>query len=169
MSLLGDIGKAFTGIVGGAAPILGGIVGGPIGAAIGTGVSALLAPRAPAAAMAQMPSLPMTSPIPSAGIITAMAGLPAVGGAVVRAGAAGARLVISSARYYCAKYPGWCIRIGGLGAVQGLLEGVQLPLHRRRRRRGIPAREFAGFRRVHNVLSGFCAPRIRVRRKGLGG
>lgn len=89
----------------------------------------------------------------------------AVGGAVARAGVAGARAVIASARYYCAKYPGWCISIGGLGAVQGMVQNGQLPIHRRRRGRGITAGEFRGFRKVHKVLSGFCAPKMRIRRK----
>jgi hypothetical protein len=144
MSLLGDIVKL-------AAPIVGGYFGGPVGATIGAGIAGNLGSSAP-----------------GSGAIASMAALPAIGGAVVgttvRAGIAGARTVIASARYYCAKYPGWCISIGGLGAVQGMVQNGQLPVHRRRRARGITAGEFRGFRKVHKVLSGFCAPKMRIRK-----
>lgn len=143
MSLLGDIVKI-------AAPIVGGYFGGPVGAIVGGLGSSIGGSAAPGSGMATM------------------AALPAIGGAVVRttaaAGIAGARAVISSARYYCAKYPGWCISIGGLGAVQGMVQNGQLPMHRRRRARGISASEFRGFRKVHKVLSGFCAPKMRIRK-----
>lgn len=150
MSLLGDIVKI-------AAPIAGAYFGGPIGATIassvvggfGSGSPAMPGSGAPVATMAALPSIGSTV---------------AVGGAVARAGIAGARAVIASARYYCAKYPGWCISIGGLGAVQGMVQNGQLPLHRRRRARGISASEFRGFRKVHKVLSGFCAPKMRIRK-----
>jgi len=144
VSLLGDLVKV-------AAPIAGAFFGGPVGAAIGGALGGSLGTSAP-----------------GSGQVASMAALPAIGGAVVRttaaAGIAGARAVIASARYYCAKYPGWCISIGGLGAVQGMVQQGQLPLHRRRRARGISASEFRGFRKVHKVLSGFCAPKMRIRK-----
>jgi hypothetical protein len=148
VSLLGDLVKI-------AAPIAGAYFGGPVGAAIGGALGGSLGGSA----------------MPGSGQVASMAALPSigtvgtVGGAVVRAGAAGARAIIASARYYCAKYPGWCISIGGLGAVQGMVQNGQLPIHRRRRARGISASEFRGFRKVHKVLSGFCAPKMRIRRK----
>jgi hypothetical protein len=150
----------FKSLVSTLAPIVGTAVGGPVGGALGAFVGQAFAPRAapPVMASAAMPSLPS---------LPAMGSLPAVGGAVVRAGIAGGRAIIASARYYCARYPGWCLSIGGLGAVEGLVRDGQLPMHRRRRGKGISARDFRGFRRVHNILSGFCAPRMKVRRKAL--
>lgn len=149
VSLLKDLARV-------AAPLVGGLIGGPAGAAVGGVLSSL------------------GTSAPGSGAIASMAALPSIGttgavvGTTVRAGIAGARAVIASARYYCAKYPGWCISIGGLGAVQGMVQNGQLPVHRRRRGRGISARDFRGFRRVHNILSGFCAPRMRVKRRALG-
>lgn len=148
MSLLGDLVRV-------AAPIAGGLIGGPVGAIVGgLGASAF-------GGSASVPAAP------GSGMVASLGSLPAIGGAVAttaRAGIAGARLILSSARYYCARYPGWCISIGGLGAVQGMVQNGQLPVHRRRRARGITAGEFRGFRKVHKVLSGFCAPRMRIRK-----
>lgn len=150
MSLLKDL-------VSVAAPVIGGLVGGPAGVAIGAALGGLGSARTSA---------------PGSGQVASLGSLPSIGGAVggavvgttVRAGIAGARAILSSARYYCAKYPGWCISIGGLGAVQGMVQNGQLPVHRRRRARGITAGEFRGFRKVHKVLSGFCAPKMRIRK-----
>lgn len=153
MSLLKDL-------VSVAAPVIGGLIGGPAGVAVGAALGGLGTSR-PAA-------LPGGAPVATMAALPSIGGVVATGGAVVRAGVAGARAVIASARYYCAKYPTWCISIGGLGAVQGMVQNGQLPVHRRRRGRGISARDFRGFRRVHNILSGFCAPRMRVKRRALG-
>lgn len=158
----------FRSILSAAAPIVGGIFGGPVGAAVGGAVGGALAPRTPTPSY-----FPTTASIPGAGIMQTMGALPAITGGVVgttvRAGIAGGRLILSSARYYCARYPGWCLSIGGLGVVEGLVREGKLPVHRRRRGRGISSRDFRGFRRVHNVLSGFCAPRMKIRRKALRG
>jgi hypothetical protein len=164
MSLFGNIFRA-------AAPIVGGFLGGPAGAAVGAAIAG--AGSSSRATVSAAPALPGIGFAPQGvgGTLPSLPGFPtmgsvaAVGGAVVRAGAAGVRLAISSARYYCARYPSWCIAVGGLGAVQGMVSGGQLPPHRRRRRRGISAREFGAFRKVHRVLSGFCAPRMRIRRR----
>lgn len=156
----------FKSLIGAAAPIIGGIFGGPVGAAIGGAVGgAIAAPRpAPAASFAPY-SLP---PLPGAGqVMQTMGTLPAIVGTTARAGIAGARAIISSARYYCARYPGWCLSIGGLGVVEGLVREGKLPVHRRRRGKGISARDFRGFGRVHRVLSKFCAPRMRIKRRAL--
>lgn len=159
----------FKSIVGAAAPIIGGIFGGPVGAAIGGAVGGAIAAPKPAPAASFAPyggfSLP---PLPGAGVVQTMGALPAIVGTTARAGIAGARAIISSARYYCARYPGWCLSIGGLGVVEGLVREGKLPVHRRRRGKGISARDFRGFGRVHRVLSGFCAPRMRVKRRALG-
>lgn len=164
MSLLSKVFKGVTQAVAPFAPIIGGALGGPVGAALG-GVVSQLGTRTAAAPV--IPGAGSIAPMPT----PVMGTLPRLGGAVVgagvagvRLGIAGARVAISSAKYYCSRYPGWCIAAGGLGAVQSMVESGQLPPHRRRRRRGISAREFGAFRRVHNVLSGFCAPRMRVRK-----
>jgi len=102
------------------------------------------------------------------GAMPTMGSLPGIGaGGVVlyKAGRAAGRIYASAARY-CRTNPRWCYGIGGLAAVEGLIRTGQLPVHKRRRGRGITAREFRGFRRVHKVLSGFCAPRMRIRRHG---
>jgi hypothetical protein len=162
----------FKSLLGAAAPIIGGIFGGPVGATIGGAIGgAIASPKAPAPQSFapyggfSLPSLPS---IPGAGVMQTMGTLPAIAGTTVRAGIAGARVIISSARYYCARYPGWCLSIGGLGVVEGLVREGKLPLHRRRRGKGISARDFKGFGRVHRILSGFCAPRMRVKRRALG-
>jgi len=151
----------FKSILGAVAPLVGTVFGGPVGGAIGGVIGSAIA-RPSAASIAPMPSLP--------GVSQAMGSLPAIGGVVGATGRlaiAGARAVMASARYYCARYPGWCLSIGGLGAVESLVRDGQLPVHRRRRGKGISARDFRGFRRVHNILSGFCAPRMKVRRREL--
>lgn len=106
---------------------------------------------------------------------TAFPALPAIGGVIGRAlpaivgggavVARGARAVVSSAASYCRRHPGWCASIGGLGAVQAMIQSGQLPPVRRSRGRGISSREFRSFRRVHSVLSKFCAPKMSIRRK----
>jgi len=119
----------FKSILSAAAPIVGGIFGGAPGAAIGSVIGGALAPRV------ATPSFAPTS-MPGAGIMQTMGTLPMITGAVAttaRAGIAGARLIISSARYYCARYPGWCLSIGGLGVVEGLVREGKLPVHRRRK------------------------------------
>lgn len=156
MSLLKDL-------VGVAAPLVGAWIGGPAGAAVGTAMASLGSRGGPAAMPGGSPVATMGSTLPAIGTAAG-----AVVGTTVRAGIAGARAIMASARYYCAKYPTWCISIGGLGAVQGMVQGGQLPVHRKRRGRGISARDFRGFRRVHNILSGFCAPRMRIKRRALG-
>jgi hypothetical protein len=110
----------------------------------------------------QQAAFPMLAPL--AGSIGRIAG-----GAIVGGGALairGARSVAASAMSYCRRHPGWCASIGGLGAVQALVQGGQLPPIRRRRGRGITPREFRAFGRVHRVLSKFCAGPARGRVRG---
>lgn len=77
----------------------------------------------------------------------------------------GMRRVNSSAASYCRRNPSWCSQVGGVGAVANMVASGQLPTVRRGRGRGISGREFRAFRRVHKVLSTFCAPRMKIRRK----
>lgn len=109
--------------------------------------------------------------LPGAGIIGPSGRMSTLysAGRIVGVGAAAAtrqaRMLYESAARYCRTHPGWCQGIGGLAAVEALIRGGQLPVHRRRRRgRGISAREFRSFHRVHKLLSTFCAPRMKVRR-----
>jgi len=97
---------------------------------------------------------------PAMGALPALGALPAVGaavgGLVVRGGAAIAR----SAMGYCRRNPAWCASIGGTAAVAGLIESGQLPTIRRRRGRGITPRDLRSFKRVANLIRGFC-PTVR--------
>jgi hypothetical protein len=166
----------FKSILGVAAPIVGGIFGGPVGAALGGAIGgALTAPKSVAQpAMLQgggMGSIYGNS----GGMMQTMGALPRIGAglaslgggayAVGRAAGVAVGRVYSSAARYCRTNPGWCQSIGGIAAVEALINSGQLPVHKRRRGRGITSREFRGFRRVHKVLSGFCAPKMRIRRK----
>lgn len=159
--MLGDIGRAI-------APALGGIVGGyfpGVGAAAGTALGTQVARIS--AANAMPPMSPVTGGVQPA----AFPALGAVAGAVGRTlgiGAGmvvlGARTVYRSASIYCRRHPAWCAQIGGTAAIASMIQGGTLPPIKRRRARGISPSEFRGFRKVHKVLSGFCAPRMRVRR-----
>lgn len=157
MSMLGDIGRAIAPAIGG---WLGGYtpIGGTAGAALGTEVARLSAQRS----NVMMPGVGPIGPQPT------MASLPRIvgGAAGMVAGAAvlGARTVARSAITYCRRHPAWCAQIGGTAAIAAMISDGTLPPIKRRRARGITASQFRGFRRVHSVLSGFCAPRMRIRR-----
>lgn len=160
MSMLGDIGRAI-------APALGGIIGAQfptIGSAAGTQIGTAVQQLS----LAQRTS---SSVAPGTGTMPVMASLPRIAGilggaagTVVGAVTLGARTVMRSATTYCRRHPAWCAQIGGTAAIAAMIQGGQLPPIKRRRARGISPSEFRGFRRVHKVLSGFCAPRMRVRR-----
>lgn len=135
----------------------------------GTAATAYYAARSavPAAPAPSFPSLAMglgTTPMPGvgmAGMAGGMALLPAVGrvaGTAVRYGMAGARRVASSAASYCRKHPGWCQTIGGIAAVEAMIQNGQLPAIKSRRGRGITATELKNFKRVARFTSKYCAP-----------
>lgn len=107
--------------------------------------------------MASLPALGMGA-LPQLGRIAPMIG--AAGGAVVR----GAGAAMRGATTWCRKNPAWCANIGGTAAVAAMIESGQLPMPRRRRRRGISGRDLGAYRRVHNLLAGFCAPKARIRK-----
>jgi len=100
----------------------------------------------------------------------ALGGAAALGGAVV----AGGRAIASSAMTYCRRHPAWCAQIGGTAVIAGMIEQGQLPTIRRRRGRGITPKDLRSFRRVANLVRGFC-PTVRriptralhVRRTGI--
>lgn len=146
MSLLGSILSV-------AAPIIGTIYGGPIGGAIGTAIGGAMNAPPPS-----MPGSGAPAPTPT------MGSLPSVVGAAGTAIVAGGKRVMSSAITYCRKHPGWCANVGGVAAVAAMVSDGRLPKLRTRRARGISAGEFKGFRKVHKVLSGFCAPRFKIRK-----
>lgn len=179
MSLL----KKIVGAVRSVAPVLGtvvgGIYGGTGGAALGGKIGSALQ-KAPAPSSAALPQLASYSSAAAPGgpmtMMAAFPSLPSIGGAIARvlpgAGAVGtmavrgASTVWRSANTYCRRNPAWCAQIGGTAAIAAMIQQGQLPPIRRRRGRGISGTEFRAFRRVHKVLSTFCAPRMKIRRKG---
>lgn len=135
---------------------------GPVGLAVAGATTAYSAYQG---MKARAPSIPgigsgfqnMGMPVPSfsSGFMPALG---AAGGAAVRIGVAGAKRVYSSAASYCRKHPGWCQTIGGIAAVEALIQSGQLPPVKSRRGRGITATEFKHFKRVARITSKYCAP-----------
>lgn len=174
----------FKSILGAVAPIVGGIFGGPAGAALGTGLAGVLAPRPQPMQPFSMGRLPFQASSFAPMTVSSLGSLPqlgraagAIGGTVIAGGAAvlrSARSISRSANAYCSRHPAWCASIGGLPGVVGLLESGQLPVIRRRRGRGITPRDLRSFRRVANLVRGYC-PTVRripsralhVRRTGI--
>lgn len=149
-------------VVRAAAPIL----GGPVGIAVSTlgtaygAYQSLKGAATPAMLPNQiqpaMPGIGMGMFPSSLGrTIPALAG---AGGALVRGGVAGARRVYQSAASYCRKHPGWCQTIGGIAAVEAMVQNGQLPAIKSRRGRGITATELKNFKRVARFTSKYCAP-----------
>lgn len=89
---------------------------------------------------------------------------PAIGGAVA-VGARSAASAMRAAVTWCRRNPAWCANIGGTAAVAAMVANGTLPAPRRRRGRGISSRDLRSYRRVHNLLAGFCAPRARIRKR----
>jgi len=151
MSILSSIGSALKRVV--SSPAVAAAVGvfNPVaGAVIGAVGSAV------------RPAGLMPASLPGVGI-AGMGALPAIGaaaGVAVRYAGAAARGAIS----LCRKHPAWCSTIGGTAAVTAMIESGQLPMPRRRRGRGISSGNLRAYRRVHNLLAGFCAPKARIKR-----
>lgn len=160
MSLLGSIGNVFKsalpsiGAIGGS--ILGGSIGGPLGAGIGGTIGGSIG--------ATNKSLPA---LPGGG-----GKLPPILGGVVTAAGGMARRVSSAARgaaSMCSRYPQWCVAAGGVAAIASMMQSGQLPIPKRRRRRGITPKDLASFRRVAGLIKSYgptarkvpsrCAPR----------
>lgn len=160
MSLISKAWKAVRSV---AAPAIGAAVGGPLGGALGIALAGSSSRGGMATYQSGAIYQPTMGMLPQLGRLTlpgvgAAAG--AVGGMVVRSAGAAMRGAIN----LCRKHPQWCSTIGGTAAVAAMIESGQLPAPRRRRGRGISAREFRAFRRVHNVLSCFCAPATKIKR-----
>lgn len=147
-----------------AAPIVGGVFGGPAGAALGLQVSGALA-KQPAPMALSGPTLVSTQS-GSAVFTQAMGALPQLGRALPMIGAAGglvvsgARAAMRSAQVYCRRHPAWCAQIGGTAAIMAMIESGQLPPVPRRRGRGITPKDLKSFRRVANLVRGYC-PTVR--------
>jgi len=145
----------FKSIVGAVAPIIGGIYGGPVGAAAGAVVSGSLSKTGTAGAL-----MPVS--------LGALPGIGAAAGTAVRIGVAGVRTGAQRAAAWCKANPKSCAALGGAAAAEAVLDaGGLLPgmKKKRYRSRGITASQLKGFRRVHGVLSKFCAPRMKIRRR----
>ncbi|HEX2980673.1 MAG TPA: hypothetical protein VHO48_10460 [Anaerolineaceae bacterium] len=128
--------------------------------ALGTAYGAYQSLKSPAA-----PSMPGLGTIMPQGMTMggmqlggALPAIGRVGGTLVRGGVAGAKRIYSSAASYCRKHPGWCQTIGGIAAVEALVQQGQLPVMKSRRGRGITATELKNFRRVARFTSKYCAP-----------
>lgn len=152
-------------IIGVAAPIVGGMFGGPVGAALGSAIGgAINQPRGFAPTPMAQPGSGMIYPtmgsLPS--LSAGAAGGVAMG--AVRLGVGAVSRFGRGAIQLCRRYPQWCSTIGGTAAVAAMLESGQLPMPRRRRGRGISGRDLRAYRRIHNVLAGFCAPKARIRK-----
>lgn len=159
MSILGDVARA-------ALPALGGLVGAQF-PSVGSVAGQALGSELQRISLAQrsnvmMPGVGPVGPQPTMGSLPRILG--GAAGIAVGAVTLGARTVARSAITYCRRHPAWCAQIGGTAAIAAMISDGTLPPIKRRRARGITAAQFKGFRRVHNVLSGFCAPRMRIRR-----
>lgn len=150
-------------LVGIAAPIAGAVLGGPAGFAIGSAIGGAVQRPTPSPVSvmpaASMQALPTLGALPQIGR-AAGAGVMALGGVAV----AGARSAMRGAITLCRRHPQWCSTIGGTAAVAAMIESGQLPAPRRRRGRGLSSRDLRSYRRVHNLLAGFCTPKARIRK-----
>ncbi len=141
------------GAVGGA--VTGFITGGVPGAVVGAGVGGVGASMGSSSKLPPLPGGARQNTVGPVGKIAPIAA--GVGGAL----AAGGRKIAGIARgasAMCAKYPAWCLAAGGLGAVAGLMQSGQLPVPKRRRRRGITPRDLSSFRRVANLVNHYAKP-----------
>lgn len=153
------IGKAYTAIKPYAGAIVGGAIGGPAGAALG---SQVLGPSTA--------GLPQLRPLPGApstgftgrGLATSPMSTQQL---VMTGGYSRGRIatINRAAGSMCAKFPQWCMQIGGVGAVASAMASGQLPIPRRRRGRGITPRDLRSFRRVANLIKSYSGPVHRMR------
>jgi hypothetical protein len=170
MSFISRLWKGVRGVV---APAIGTAIGGPLGGVVGGVLAGSSQPRVPAAPVSSFASMPGTGFQPAMAILprTLTPLAPTIGrgaGMVVGAGIAAARRLAQSAATYCRRHPQWCSTIGGIAAVEGLIRSGQLPPIKRRRARGITARELQSFKRVTKTLNKWCkvAPPTRRARGG---
>jgi hypothetical protein len=155
-SLFGAAKTALPGAVGGA------IAGGLPGAILGGGMSVL------GGGMKTLPPIPGVAGSGGGGAIVrgTLGGL--AGGAARRIGSAA-----RGAASMCARFPQWCVAVGGVSAIAAMMQSGQLPVPKRRRRRGITPRDLQSFRRVAGLIKSYgptarrvpssCAPRKRCK------
>lgn len=175
MSLLKSIGRAIGSVARAVAPVASVIPG--VGQAVGALglLGAKHAAKAPAvvatppplfsslsqgATMSMLPAVGPAGPAIGGVLRSILPGAGAVAGVAVR----GATAAMRGATAWCRRNPAWCAQVGGTAAIAGMIESGQLPMPRRRRGRGISSRDLRSYRRVHNLLAGFCAPKARIRK-----
>lgn len=127
----------------------------------------VLAPGVGAALTAAQRLIPpkITGPGLGTGLLPAMGALPAIAGAGVRIGVAGARAAMRGAIQLCRRNPTWCSTIGGTAAVAAMIESGQLPAPRARRGRGLSARDLRGFKKTVRLMRA-TASSVGIRRAG---
>ncbi len=158
--------------VGGA--IAGGIIGGPTGAILGSQIgSSTTLPALPGSG-ARLP-LPSLSGLPGGftGRSLATGTSKTVAGMIGAPGSRGYSTVINAASRMCLKFPQWCTSVGGTQTVASMMWSGQLPIPKRRRRRGITPKDLSSFRRVASLIKSYgpvarkvpssCAPRKHCR------
>lgn len=91
------------------------------------------------------------------GGLTPLPGGALAGGAMIPGGH-GMRTIISSANSYARKYPQWAMSVGGTAGIAQMIASGQLPAMRRRRGKGITARDLRSFKRVARLVSHFSRP-----------
>jgi len=160
MSIFSKLGR----VVRKALPIVASFIPG-VGGVIAGAASSVINRQTGGGIMAQsiLPSLPAIAggairTLPGIGSRLMAGGLPAAVGFGAGRAVRSARAIASAASSYCRRHPGWCASIGGLAAVEGLVNSGQLPVPKRRRRKGISGRDLGNFMRVSKVLSRYCAP-----------
>lgn len=146
MSLFKSIGRAVGAVARVVAPVASVIPGGQAIGATAAVLGRLGARSSPP------PSFSAALPVPGLGMLPT---LPAVGGAVVAGGALVARSAAAIGRaavHWCRRNPAWCSSIGGTAAVASMIRDGTLPMPRRRRGRGLSARDVRGFRRTTRLI-----------------
>jgi len=163
MSLFSSIASIGSKIVSAVKPyagaIIGGAVGGPTGALLGSSMGGT---------SGTLPVLPGAGRVTPTGFTGRGLGAatPMTTNQLVMTGGlsrSSVSRVNRAAGTMCARYPQWCMQIGGVGAVASAMASGQLPIPRRRRRRGISPRDLSSFRRVANLIKNYSAPVHRMR------
>lgn len=172
MSLLKSIGRALGSVARAVAPVASVIPGvGQVVAAAGMlGAKHAAKQGVATPALTPLARSPVQASLNTVSLLPAMGALPPLTRALPAVGAAGTAIVrgassaMRGAITWCRRNPQWCSTVGGTAAVAAMIESGQLPAPRRRRGRGISGRDLRAYRRVHNLLAGFCAPKARIRK-----
>lgn len=127
-------------------------------ASIYYGAKSTVSPVMPSVPKPSLPGLTGGAPGLQMGMFPGIGSFAPAAGRIAGVAVAGAKRVYSAAANYCRKHPQWCSTIGGIAAVEGLINSGQLPIPKRRRGRGITATELKHFKRVARFTSKYCAP-----------